>query len=148
MFLRSRKKIHVHKTNSNSFLTRVLYVPWLDYVIFIQYFPNHLEGDLMFTTQTPHTNLKAHRHISKKRCLKYCSCDKACQFSALQGTHWRSYLENLPTDDKFRSKWVRIFIHQTMWRTEKQLCWSLILIQIIAKFLRAPILKSICERLL
>ena len=28
--------------------------------------------------------LKAHRQLSKKRCLeKYCSCDKACQFSAL-----------------------------------------------------------------
>ena len=31
--------------------------------------------------------LKAHRQLSKKRCFeKYCSCDKACQFSALQGT--------------------------------------------------------------
>ena len=31
--------------------------------------------------------LKAHRQISRKRCFeKYCSCDKACQFSALQGT--------------------------------------------------------------
>ena len=29
-------------------------------------------------------NLKAHRQISKKRCFeKYCSCDQACQFSAL-----------------------------------------------------------------
>ena len=28
--------------------------------------------------------LKAHRQISKKWCFeKYCSCDKACQFSAL-----------------------------------------------------------------
>ena len=33
-------------------------------------------------------------------------------------------------------------------RTGKHLCWSLFLIQIIAKFLRAPILKNICERLL
>ena len=32
--------------------------------------------------------LKAHRQISKKRCFeKYCSCDKACQFSALRGIH-------------------------------------------------------------
>ena len=32
-------------------------------------------------------SLKAHRQISKKRCFgKYCSCDQACQFSALQGT--------------------------------------------------------------
>ena len=31
--------------------------------------------------------LKAHQQVSKKRCFKkYCSCDKACQFSALQGT--------------------------------------------------------------
>ena len=32
--------------------------------------------------------------------------------------------------------------------TRKHLCWSLFLIQNIAKFLRAPILKNICERLL
>ena len=31
--------------------------------------------------------LKAHGQISEKRCFeKYCSCDKACQFSTLQGT--------------------------------------------------------------
>ena len=30
--------------------------------------------------------LKAHRQISKKRCFeKYCSCDQACQVSALKG---------------------------------------------------------------
>ena len=29
-------------------------------------------------------SLKAHQQISKKRCFRrYCSCDKACQFSAL-----------------------------------------------------------------
>ena len=33
-------------------------------------------------------------------------------------------------------------------RTEKHLCWSLALIQNIVKFLRASILKNICERLL
>ena len=33
-------------------------------------------------------------------------------------------------------------------RVGKHLCWSLFSIQIIAKFLRAPILKNICERLL
>ena len=32
--------------------------------------------------------------------------------------------------------------------TGKHLCWSLFLIQDIAKFLIAPILKNICERLL
>ena len=32
--------------------------------------------------------------------------------------------------------------------TEKHLCWSLVLIQNIEKFVRAPILKNICERLL
>ena len=32
-------------------------------------------------------DLKAHRQTSKKRCFeKYCSFDKACQVSALQGT--------------------------------------------------------------
>ena len=31
---------------------------------------------------------------------------------------------------------------------QKHLCWSLFLIQIITKSLRAPILKNICERLL
>ena len=35
---------------------------------------------------------------------KYCSCDQACQFSALYGTHWRSYLENLIINDKFINK--------------------------------------------
>ena len=30
------------------------------------------------------TDLKAHRKISKKRCFEeHCSCDQACQFSAL-----------------------------------------------------------------
>ena len=33
-------------------------------------------------------------------------------------------------------------------RTGKHQCWSLFLIQNIAKFLRTPILKNICERLL
>ena len=36
----------------------------------------------------PYRILKAHRQISKKRCFeKNCSCDKACQFLALQGTN-------------------------------------------------------------
>ena len=51
------KKIHVPKTNSDNFLARVLYVPLLDYVIFIQYFENKWEGDLLFITQT-----KTQRH--------------------------------------------------------------------------------------
>ena len=45
---------------------------------------------------------------------KYCSCDKVCQFSAWEGTPWRSYLENLTIDDKCINKRVRLFIHQTM----------------------------------
>ena len=45
---------------------------------------------------------------------KYCSCDKACQFSALWGTPRQNYLENLAVDDKFINKRVRIFTHQTM----------------------------------
>ena len=39
-------------------------------------------------------SLKAHRQISIKRCFEnYCSCDQACQFSASQGTPWRSYFQ-------------------------------------------------------
>ena len=45
------------------------------------------------------------RQISEKRCFeKYCSCNKVCQFSALYGTPWRSYLENLTTDEKSINK--------------------------------------------
>ena len=63
---------------------------------------------------TIHVSLLAHRQISKKRCFgKYCSCDKTCQFSALQGAPRRSYLENLTIDDKLINKRVRLFIHQT-----------------------------------
>ena len=44
------------------------------------------------------------------RCFgKYCSCEQACQFSALQGTPWWSYLENLTIDDKFINKRVRLY---------------------------------------
>ena len=51
--------------------------------------------------------LEAHRQISKKRCFeKYCSYDQVCQFSVLEGTPWRSYLENLTIDDKFINKRV------------------------------------------
>ena len=50
---------------------------------------------------------KAHRQISKKQCLeKYCSCDKACQFPALQGAP--NYLKNTTTDDKFINKFLYI----------------------------------------
>ena len=39
-------------------------------------------------------SLKTHRDISKRRCFeKFCCCDQACQFSVLEGTPWRSYLE-------------------------------------------------------
>ena len=58
-------------------------------------------------------DLKAHRQISRKRFFeKYCSCNKACQFSALQGTPWRSYSENPTIDDKFIKRRVRLFIYQ------------------------------------
>ena len=68
--------------------------------------------------------LKAHRQISKKWCFeKYCSFDKACQFSALENTPWWSYLANLEIDDKFVNKWVLRFIHQTMMRVSKT-CWE------------------------
>ena len=55
--------------------------------------------------------LKAHRQVPKKRCSeKYCSCDKACQFRALLGTPWRSYLENQTIGDKFINNQVQLFI--------------------------------------
>ena len=55
--------------------------------------------------------LKAHRQVPKKRCFeKYCSCDKACQFWALLGTPWRSYLENQTIGDKFINNQVQLFI--------------------------------------
>ena len=58
--------------------------------------------------------LKTHRQISKEQCFeKYCSSNKACQFSDLQGTPRRSYLENPTIDDKLINKRVRLFIHQT-----------------------------------
>ena len=59
------------------------------------------------------------------RCFgKYCSCEQACQFSALQGTPWWSYLENLTIDDKFINKRVRLYMHQTMYGEEKNICTS------------------------
>ena len=59
--------------------------------------------------------LKAHPQISKIWSFeKYCSCDQACQVSALLVTTWQSYLENLTIDDKFINKRVQLFIHQTM----------------------------------
>ena len=59
--------------------------------------------------------------IYKKRCFeKYCSCNKACQFSALQGTPWWSYLENTTIDDKFINMRVRLFVHQHVSKT----CWE------------------------
>ena len=67
-----------------------------------------------------HHALKAHRQISKKRCFeKYCWYDQACQFSALQGIPWRSYLENLTIDDKSINKRARLFTHQKMYGEEK-----------------------------
>ena len=54
---------------------------------------------------------------------KYCSCDKACQFSARYGTPWRNYLENQTVDGKFINKRVRLFMHQTpcLNRVEKKI---------------------------
>lgn len=51
--------------------------------------------------------------ISIKWCFEnHCSCDKTCQFSSLQGTPCRSYLEKLTNGDKYINKRVRFFIHQ------------------------------------
>ena len=62
---------------------------------------------------------------SKKQCFEeYCSCDQACQFSTLQSTICRIYLENLTIDDKFINKRVRLFIHQTLCREEKNISTS------------------------
>ena len=60
--------------------------------------------------------LKVQRQISKKRCFeKCCSCDKACQFSALHEISWRSNLEKLTIHNKYVNKWNQILIHQTMY---------------------------------
>ena len=52
------------------------------HLVWTQELPNTaemLQGEYLY--------FKAHQQISKKRCFKnYCSCDKASQFSALQGT--------------------------------------------------------------
>ena len=73
--------------------------------------------------------LKAHRQISKKWCFeKYRSWNQECQFSALWGTPWRSYLENLTIDDKFINKRIGLFIHQTVCREEKNISTSKVLL--------------------
>ena len=61
--------------------------------------------------------LKAHWQLSKERCFeKYYSCNKACQFSAFQGTPWRNYLENPTIDDKFINKFLYIkYVSKTCW---------------------------------
>ena len=63
----------------------------------------------LLSSENGETILKAHRQISKIRFFeKYCSCDKACQFSALQGNtlmelfrkpdNWRQiYKQTSPT---------------------------------------------------
>ena len=59
--------------------------------------------------------LKARWQISNIWCFeKYCSCDEACQFSALWGTSRQSYLENLTNDNKFKNTQVRLFIYPMM----------------------------------
>ena len=42
---------------------------------------------------------------------KVCSCGKACQFLALQGTSYRSYLGKLTIDNKYINKRFRLFIY-------------------------------------
>ena len=54
----------------------------------------------------------------------HCSCNQVCQFSALQGTNCRIYLENLTIGDKFTKKRVRRFIHQTLCQEEKNISTS------------------------
>ena len=39
---------------------------------------------------------------------KYCSCDKECQFSALQGIFWQSNLEKLTISDRYINKRLRL----------------------------------------
>ena len=41
---------------------------------------------------------------------KYCSCDKECQFSALQGIFWQSNLEKLTISDRYINKRLRLSI--------------------------------------
>ena len=97
--------------------------------------------------------LKAHWQISKKWYFgKYCWCDKACQFSVLYGTPWRSYLENtfLKKCRSSHPMQKQVYYKKTIVKklaifTEKHLCWSSFLTQSIAKSLRAAILKNICE---
>ena len=70
---------------------------------------NRILCSLLFTA----AGLKAYQQISKKGCFeKYCSCDKACPFSAVYGTARWSNSENL-TIDKYINKRVRLFIPQT-----------------------------------
>ena len=66
-------------------------------------------------------DVKDTRQTYKKRCFeKYCSCNKACQFSAWQGTPWWSYSEDPTVHDKFINMRVRLFIHQHVSKT----CWE------------------------
>ena len=51
--------------------------------------------------------------LSQKRCLKkYCSCDKTCQFLALQGIYWHRYFEKVTICEKYIHKQVRHFTDQ------------------------------------
>ena len=100
VFLHGNHCISIHKYLR---LTWQLFQPWYEWLYWCPIF--HWE-------QCQY--LKAHWQISKKQCFgKYCSCDKACQFSALQGTPWWSYLENLTIDDKLINKRLQLFIHET-----------------------------------
>ena len=96
-----------------------IYVGFLDFCViffimkccYMLLYHNHVK---FFCITFLQLYLKAHRQISRKRFFwKYCSCDKAWQFSALQGTPWRSYLENPTIDNKFINKRIWLFIHQT-----------------------------------
>ena len=57
--------------------------------------------------------LNTHPQTFRERCFeKYCSCDKACQFYALKGIIWQSYLEKLIICNKYINKRIWLSIHQ------------------------------------
>ena len=67
------------------------------------------QKNLMQIRGTFHT----HWQISKKRYFeKYCSCDKAGQFSVLLGIFWKSHLEKLTNAKKYANNQIQFSIHQ------------------------------------
>ena len=61
--------------------------------------------------------------------------------------HFLKKIQYPPPKEIYKKAVLKNFAIFTV-RTGKHLCWSLFLIQNMAKFLRALILKNICERLL